>query len=258
MAGALPAEPSAGGRLSGVSSRRIALFALAAVALSGCATFENNDLVAMVGDAELSQSEFEQRARGLDEVAQASGQPSRMNDDRIAGDLARQTISSWIDLQLGAEADIIDAWLGGPTESGIGCIFFITTPDAATSDAWIDELRGGADWDTFVARSPFEAVARGRIPCFPTSELEPFVADQLDGMSADDPYRTVVFADATAGLARMQTLEELDGTELLAVAAFVEPASLDAVANELADIEVEVSALYGRFDATLRRVDPIG
>jgi len=71
----------------------IAPLALLAVGSAGCSTFSRNDTVASIGDAELTRDDFE------DMVDSDLGRQlvnELENDDRVAGDAARQVITAWI------------------------------------------------------------------------------------------------------------------------------------------------------------------
>lgn len=228
--------------------RRSTLIAVVAVAaLTGCATFQNTDTIATVGDAELDQEEFERRAEALGFVV----------DQRISGDDARTTISNWIGLQLAEAADIVDAYLGGPVESGITCVFGLAAPDAATADEWVARLEGGEAWEDLAAEVAPEVPNAGRTGCLPTSGIEQ-VADQMADMRVDDPYRALAFDDGSVVVIRMQSLQDINGFELLQTASVVEPGSLDAVFAELERLDVEVAPRYGTFDRENVVVVPLG
>ncbi len=248
-----------GGRLSDVLRPRTALIALAAVALSGCATFDNTDVVASVGDAELSQSELERRAQAIDEfqLLQQQGGASSINDNRVTGDLARFAISSWIGLQLAEEADIVGAYLQGPVESGITCVFAIPAPDAPTADGWVERLQGGETWTDLLAEVAPEAQAQGRIECLPTQTIAD-VADQMADMTVDDPYRSLVFADGSVVVVRMQALDDIDGFQLISSALTVEPTSIEAIFAEIENLDIDVAPRYGTFDPDTITVQPLG
>ena len=216
--------------------RQIAVIALAAIAVSGCATFDDTDVVAHVDDVEMSQAELERRARAS----------SLVDGDRLSGNDARTTIQSWIALQLADRADIVDAYLQGPGESGVACLYVLPAPDAATADTWVERLDAGEEWDVLVEEVFPGAGATGREQCFPTEQL-PEVAEQLAALSVDAPHRSVVFDDGSVFVVRMQTLDELIGTELLDVAVFVEPAAEAVVLAELDQLQIEVAPRYGTF-----------
>ena len=239
---------------------RTALIALAAVALSGCATFDNTDVVASVGDADLGEAEFERRARSTDEfrlVTSGGGAPPEIGDDRMTGELGRATISSWIGLQIADAADIVGAYEQGPIDSGVLCLFAISAPDAPTADGWIDRLDNGEPWSDLVAEVAPDITANGRIECRPTETL-PLDTAQIADMSVDDPNRSLVFEDGSVIVIRMQSIDEIDGFELIRTALAVEPESIDAIFAEVERLDIEVSPRYGRFDSETLSVQPIG
>jgi hypothetical protein len=228
--------------------RRSSVIAVAAVAaLTGCATFQNTDTVAKVGSAELTQAEFERRAESLGFVT----------DDRLSGDDARATIGNWIGLELADAADILDAYLNGPVESGITCVFGLAAPDVDTADAWLARLEDGESWEDLAAEVAPDTPNAGRTGCLPTESVAP-VADQMADMRVDDPYRVLNFGDGSVVLVRMQSRDDINGYELLQTASVVEPSSLDAIFAELEELEVEVSPRYGTFDRETVNVIPLG
>lgn len=249
--------------MSDVLRPRTALIALAAVALSGCATFDNTDTIASVGDATLGEAEFERRARSIDEFrvlvegAAGAGVLPQVGDNRMTGDLGRATISSWIGLQLAEAADIVGAYEQGPIDSGVLCLFAIPAPDAPTADDWIDRLDSGEAWSDLLADVAPETQADGRIECRPTETL-PLDPAQIADMSVDDPNRSLVFEDGSVILIRMQSVDEIDGFELIRTALSVEPASVEAIFAEVERLDIEVSPRYGIFDPETLSVQPIG
>lgn len=221
--------------------RRIALTLLTAAVISGCATFDNTDLVAQVGEAELSQDELERRSADL------------VVDGRLNADDARSVIRDWIAFQLAERADIVNAYRQGPGESGVACLFVLQAPDADTADGWLGRLDGGETWDDLAAEVAPSTPGSGRIECFPTAEI-PAIADELGTLDLDSPYRSVVLDDGSVFAVRMQTTDEVNGFELLEVATFVEPAADAVVAADLASLEIEVSPEYGTFVQNDRRL----
>ena len=226
--------------------RRIALVALASVAVSGCATIENNDVVARVDDVELSNAEFERRAAALDRVV----------DGRVEGELARDTISNWIALQLADRADVVDAYLQGPETSGISCFKFVPAPDVPTADRWKDELDDGASFDALVAAEAPEFVGNNQA-CVPVNQLGGDPA-QVDGMSLTDPNRVFVRSEGTVLVLQMQGADELAGLGLLQAAAAVEVSLVDTIVADAAAADIEVAPRFGTYDAQRLFVIPLG
>lgn len=226
------------------------------IALSGCATFENTDLVAKVGDVEMSSDELLSRARTIDEIQVAQGLPSGINGERVSGDLARNAISNWIGLQLADAADVVDAYLEGPLESGIACVYGIAAPDVATAAQWTDRLEGDTTWNELVAEVAPGTPLDGRAECFSTDAFG--FADQLTDMSIDDPYRAVEFDDGSVILVRMQTVDEVIGFELLNAAQGTEPDLQTTIFAAADDTVIEVAPRYGAFDEASLGVRPLG
>ncbi len=226
--------------------RRTALLALAAVVLSGCATFENNDVVARVGDVELGNAEFERRAAALDRVV----------DGRVAGDLARDTISNWIALQLADRADVVDAYLQGPETSGITCFAFVPAPDVPTADRWKDDLDAGGSLDELVAAEAPDFVGNNQA-CVPVNQLGGDPA-QVEGMSPSDPNRVFVRSEGIVLVLQMQGIDEIGGLGLLQAAAAVEIGLADAIVADAATADIEVAPRFGTYDPQRLFVIPLG
>lgn len=207
----------------------------------------DTDVVASVDDAELTVDQLERRADDLGFVV----------DGRIAGDDARVTIANWIGLQAAELSGLVDRYRAGPAESGIICVFGLPAPDAATGDDWLERLRGGEEWASIVEETDAASVVQTRIECQATAGLAPIV-DQLGVLSLDDPYALITFEDQTLALVKMQTVEELNGFELLLAAQTIEPTAVELAAAALDDVEVDVASRYGVFDPATINVVPLG
>lgn len=227
---------------------RLALFAAIAVALSGCATFTDDNVAARVGDTALSYDEFADRF----------GQTNETEGDRIPAEAGRSIVSNWIALELSRPAGILDLYSEGPIASGVLCAWVVGVPNAEAATAAIADLSGGADWGQFVTDTQPEAVLDGRIECLPTSELGED-ANQLAAMEADNPYVALTFPDGSgAFVIRMQQLSDVNGFELLRVYQTIDPELVDTIIDSANDADVYVDPSIGAFDVERFGVAPLG
>lgn len=226
---------------------RLVLLAAAALPLTACATFTDDNVAARVGDAELGYGEFEQRVRLIDE----------RDVERIPVDTARTVISNWIALELSRGSGLVDRYAAGPNDSGVLCVSAINVADITAADAAVDALRGGADWGAFVAETNPAATLAGRQECIPTAAIGD-LASQIDGLSADDPFRSLAFDDGAVAVLRMQPVNELNGFELLRVYQSVDADAVEAIVALGSERDVYVDPLFGTFDAEQFGVAPLG
>lgn len=228
-------------------NRPLIAVAAASLFLAGCGTVGDADVAASVDDAELTVDELAERAENLGILV----------DGRIGGDDARVTIANWIGLQAAERSGLVDLYRSGPVESGITCVLGLPAPDAATGDDWLGRLRSGEDWASIVEESPAESVLQTRVECQATAGLTP-VADQLAPLRIDDPYALITFQDQTLALVKMQSIEELNGFELLLTAQAIQPSIVELAATSLDDAEVTVASRYGVYDPDTINVVPLG
>lgn len=227
---------------------RIALFAATAVALSGCATFTDDNLAARVGDAELSYDEFSDRF----------SQTNETDGDRIDADRGRAIVSNWIALELARPSGIVDLYAEGPIVSGVLCPSVVGVADGTAANAALAALRGGADWGQFVADTNPEAALDGRIECLPTTELGE-AANQLSVMEADNPYGALTFPDGSGAVViRMQQVSDVNGFELLRAYQTIDPELVEIIVASATDADVYVDPSLGSFDAERFGVAPLG
>jgi hypothetical protein len=228
--------------------RRTAIAIACAAALSGCATFTQDDVVASVDDADLEQADFDARYTGLAPEA-SSG--------RYAGDLARTVITSWIIEQVLDQVGLIEFYEQGPETSGITCVSLVRPTDIVAAQEYVDRLERGLDWTDFVAANFPETPDEGDVSCIPTATLGP-LAFQLAGMSLERPYAVFLFDDQSVAVLRMRPTAEVDPLEIAAIAQAVDPELLADVGNVLDRVDVTVDPQFGRFDPEAGAVVAIG
>jgi hypothetical protein len=235
--------------LSGVNrTARLVALLCAGLPLTACATFTESDLAARVGDAELDYDEFEDRL----------AQVSESSSGRVVGENGRAVVSNWVALELARPVGLIDLYSAGPTESGVLCVSVVTVADTATADVAVADLRGGADWAAFVTDTDPLATLDGRQPCLPTSELGEF-ADQLSGMTVDNPYAALTFPEASGSVVlQMQQVSDVNGFELLQVYQTVDPDLVEEIVGSVADADVYIDPKLGSFDPERFGVAPLG
>lgn len=229
---------------------RAGLIAAAAVAVTGCATFTENDVVARVGDDELTNDEFAER---VDQLQSAQG--GATGADRIDGELARSTVANWLALRLAAQAGVVERYGEGVDELGVACVFALPAADEAAAQAIVDELTAGADWDEVIAREAPDIPGAGRQQCISTQGLSPDLAAQIAGMSPADPYRVVTGQGLL--VIRAQTEAELFGIDLLTALQPSDPALIDAIVTSIDGDDVYVDPRVGTFVAERFAVEPV-
>ena len=232
----------------------LAFAATAATAATGCATFTDNDVVAPVGGDELSSDEFAVRSESLLAAQGASGGPD-VDSERVDGEVARSTVANWIALQFAEDAGVLDQYRGGVEAVGVACVFVLQTPDEAAAQALVDELGAGASWDDVVAREVAGAAAGGRQQCVPLDGLTPDIAEQIAGLSPDDPYRVV--SGVPSLVVRAQSVDELLGIDLLTALQTSQPELVESLVADAGDSDVYVDPRIGAFDPVRFAVDPV-
>jgi len=221
--------------------------AAAAVALSGCATFTNTDVVAQVGDAELTTSEFTQRA------AQTIGAV----DEPIDGDAARGVVANWIYLMFADEAGLLDAHDSGPDNTGVACFNVFTAPDAAVAETAIDRLRSGEDPAAVGSELDPTSTGGGSIGCAPIANFNPEITTQLGGISIDDPYR-IVYGGADTFVVSLQPRSQINGIELLQAVQAVSPETVASALEATQTSDIYVNPRFGSFQPDTGGVEPLG
>lgn len=228
--------------------RRTVLAFACVAAMTGCATFTQDDVVASYNDVELEQSEFDAR------YARVAGERT---DGRIAGDAARRVITNWILEQVLGEAGLVDRYESGPKASGILCVSLVRTDDIVAAEAYVERLDQGEPWSDLMAAEFPEVPDNGDVSCIPTETLGP-LAPQVEGMTPDDPYTVFLFDDRSAGVLRMRPVAEVDPIELASLAQAIDPASVENLGEGFEAAEITVDPQYGEFDPDAGGVVPLG
>lgn len=228
--------------------RRTALPLACIAALSGCATFTQDDVVASFNDVELGPAEFEQR------YVATAGLPV---DGRLAGDPARTVVTNWIIEQVLVEAGVVERYESGPAESGVLCVSLVRPTDIVAAEAYVERLEQGESWSDLLASDFPEVPDNGNVGCIPTETLGP-LAPQVAGMSLDDPYAVFFFDDEGVGVLRMRPTAEVDPLELAGVIQTIDPESLEGLGELFETADVTVDPQFGEFDPAAGGVVPIG
>ncbi len=183
-----------------MTRRALAFAAAAALALSGCGTFTDNDVVAGVDDAELSNDDLRALAGDLDEL------PTQDARGAISAFLVTELLAADLDA-LGVDVDVpetgdlppaqslrirqdtvITAWTTLDPDrlvddtmrasyaagaSGIVCTSHILVPTRAGAVAILDELAAGADWNALAAGLSTDPTGAdgGFLACLPPEDM---------------------------------------------------------------------------------------
>lgn len=217
-------------------------------ALSGCATFTQDDVVASYNGAELEQSEFDDR------YAVLVGEPVA---GRFAGDPARAVVTNWIIEQVLTEAGVVERYESGPEASGILCVSLVRPTDVVIAQAYVDRLQQGEAWSDLLASEFPEVPDNGDVSCISTESLGP-LAPQVAGLSLDSPYTVFFFDDQSVAVLRMRTTAEVDPFELAGIVQTIDPESLEGTAELFETADVTVDPQFGRYDIEAGGVVPLG
>ena len=202
----------------------LATAATAAIVLSGCSTFTDNDVAAKVGDEELTESDIQAVLEGsvddtaevpydaanavvsnwiIDRVLRADLAAGGNAVDEVDGDMSTETLQASFqasfDAWSTAEPATIDPALvagtygGGPSESGMVCVAHILVADEATADDLRDQLDAGADFADLAAQYSTDAGTAtngGIIPCaslstFSTNYIPEFATAAVEAEIGD-------------------------------------------------------------------------
>jgi hypothetical protein len=245
-------------------NRRLSLvLSVAAVAAltAGCSTFSDNGNVARVGDATLTNDDFQAQLTAL-------GAPS---DQLLPADAVRAQISNWIQEQVAADDSAgIDPdeaaarYDAGIESSGTICVSGIVVETEDDANRVADELAAGADFDELLAAEnldPSLGDAGGDIGCITSDQL----AEAADvefvqvaaGLSADDPVGVSPLLDPEGNQFAWVVLSFRPFAELAPADAETVTAAIDSAAR-LADADVFVDPRYGTFDAATGQVVALG
>lgn len=218
--------------------RRTVLPLACIAALTGCATFTEDDVVASYNDDQLDQAEFDAR------YERAAGEPV---DGRLQGDTARAVVTTWILERVLAEAGVVDRYEEGPEASGILCVSLVRTTDLAAAEASVERLEQGEGWSELLAADFPDVPGNGDVDCIPTETLGP-LAPQVAGMTLDDPYTVFLFDDQGAGVLRMRPTSEVDPLEIAGIVQAIDPDSIEGLGDRFEVAEISVDPQFGQFD----------
>ncbi|HSJ92328.1 MAG TPA: hypothetical protein VK917_09665 [Ilumatobacter sp.] len=228
--------------------RRTALPLACVAAMSGCATFTQDDVVASFNGVELDQAEFDER------YAAVAGDPV---DGRIDAEPARTIVTNWILEQVLAEAGVVERYESGPEASGILCVSLVRVSDIVAAEDLVERLEQGAVWTDVLSAEFPEAPDNGDVGCIPTETLGP-LTPQVAGMSLDDPYAVFLFDDQNAGVLRMRPTAEVDPLEIAGIVQTIDPDSLAGIGELFETADVTVDPQFGQFDPAAGGVVALG
>jgi hypothetical protein len=245
-------------------NRRLSLvLSVAAVAAltAGCSTFSDSSNVARVGDATLTDDDFQAQLTEL-------GAPS---DQLLPADAVRAEIATWIQEQVaaddsaGVDADEAAAlYDAGIESSGTICISGIVVETEDTANRVADELVAGADFAELLAAEnldPSLGDAGGDIGCITSDQLAEAVDVEFvqvaAGLSADDPVGVSPLFDTEGNEFAWVVLAFRTFAELTPADADTVTAAIDSAAR-LANADVYVDPRYGTFDAATGQVVALG
>jgi hypothetical protein len=239
------------------------VLSVAAVAAltAGCATFSDSGNVARVGDATLTNDDFQAQLTEL-------GAPS---DQLLPADAVRAQITTWIQEQVaaddsaGVDADEAAALYDAGVESGgTICISGIVVETEETANRVADELVAGADFADLLAAEnldPSLGDAGGDIGCITRDQLTEAVDVEFvqvaAGLSADDPIAVSPLFDPEGNEFAWVVLSFRPFAELTPADAETVTAAIDS-AVRLANADVFVDPRYGTFDAATGQVIALG
>jgi hypothetical protein len=240
----------------------LVLSAAAVAALTaGCSTFSDSSNVARVGDATLTDDDFQEQLTEL-------GAPS---DQLLPADAVRAQITTWIQEQVAADdsarvgADEAAARYDAGIESGgTICISGIVVETEDTANRVADELVDGADFAELLAvenLDPSLGSAGGDIGCISSDQLTEAVDVEFvqvaAALSADDPIAVSPLFDPEGNEFAWVVLKFRPFAELSAADADTVTAAIDSAAR-LADADIFVDPRYGTFDAATGQVVALG
>lgn len=245
-------------------NRRFSLvLSVAAIAAltTGCATFSDSSNVARVGDAALTDDDFQAQ---LIELGATS-------DQLLPAEAVRAQIGTWIGEQL-ADADtpgisaedaaaLYDA---GIQSSGTACVNGIVVEDEAAGVRVADELRDGGDFGELLTTEnldPSLGEAGGDIGCITSDQVTEAVdvefVQTIATLSTDNPLDVAMLLDTTGAefawvVLAFRPFAELSPTDVETVST-----AIDTTAR-LATADVFVDPRYGTFDAATGQVVALG
>ena len=245
-------------------NRRLSLVlsvaAIAALA-SGCTTFSDSGNVARVGDATLTDDDFQAQLTEL-------GAPP---DQVLPADAVRAQITTWIQEQVAADdTDGISddeaaiRYDDGIESSGVVCVNGIVVEERDTATRVADELTSGADFATLLEvenLDPSLGEAGGDIGCLTDDQL--IEAGDVEfiqvaaSLNADTPIDISPLTDQQGiefawVVLEFRTFDALSPTDVELVTTTINSAA------RLANADVFVDPRYGTFDAATGQVVALG
>lgn len=246
--------------------RRLTMFAVTGLAVTGCATFTDNDVIARVDDVELTSDQLEERLNpAAGDSADGSSDGSATSDDgldlvRVPGDVARESVATWIREQLIADTDLAAIYSAAPSDLGITCLDVAIALDETDADTIMAQLDSGASWDDVVAPIE-EALGYESVqPCVSIDEYaERFGPEAAAAFAALKPADGPQIVDTGDGGFTVMRAQELDQAQLVEVLGLGTGGPPPQVVIDRADVDVDiyVDPRLGTFDHDRWVVDPV-
>ncbi len=230
-----------------------------AALVSGCATFSETDVVARVGDTELSVEQLDELIEAVagGDPAAAGALPEGVDDANVA----RQQISAWIfETSLGlSDEEVEESYALGLIDSGVTCPKVMVTPTFEEAQLAETRLAAGEPFGAVLAElniDPSLAESSGAIGCITLEQIDltgqpsPDIQAILD-INAANPIsvQEIPIPDGTlAGLLVQHTpFEELAAADSASVVSNIEFQAAQGL--DVDDLDVYVDPRYGAFDA---------
>jgi hypothetical protein len=242
-------------------SRLVRLTLLALCAITGCATFSDNGVVARVGDEDLTGDDLVELIQGGGNTPEStdSGSASTLPaPDRVTGDEARGAVSFWVQERIILGSALAGSYADDPASLGVACLDVAIVDDAASGEALVERLTGGEDWDEVVAPIEAEFGYDSQQPCAGLADYAgQFGPEFADAISALDPSSDPTLVDAGAGglvVVRIQDFETAFEAGVFNVLQQTSPDAIQELSDSIGRLDVYVDPRYGRFDAELVEV----
>ena len=239
------------------------MLSVAAVAAltAGCSTFSDSNNVARVGDATLTDDDFQEQLAEL-------GAPS---DQLLPADAVRAQITTWIQEQVAADEsagigadEVASLYDAGIESSGTICISGIVVEDEDAATRVADELVAGTEFAELLATEnldPSLGSAGGNVGCITSDQLSQAVdlefVQVASGLSAENPVGVSPLLDADGNEFAWAVLKFRSFAELSDADTDTVIAAIDSAAR-LADADIFVDPRYGTFDAATGQVVALG